>query len=123
MPKDDSFEFGQLKNKDKQKIPLATPKPIILRPRFLDSEADDDTLDLMKTLRTLLRDESFVAARGSFATLIYVDDEEFPGAIRPTGRYTVCPRRRFRVCVVYAGRNEKRRRGQSPCRRTPKTSD
>lgn len=88
-PKDDSFEFGQLKNEDKQKIPLAAPKPMILRPRFLDTEADDDTLDLMKALRALLRDESFVAARGSFATLVYVDDEEFPGAIRPTGRYSV----------------------------------
>lgn len=63
---------------------------MILRPRFLDAEADDDTLDLMKLLRARLRDESFAAARGSTqAALVFVDDEEFPGGIRPTGRYTV----------------------------------
>lgn len=89
-PKDESFEVGQLKGEDKQRIVLATPRPMILRPRFLDAEADDDTLDLMKLLRARLRDESFAAARGSGqAAMVFVDDEEFPGGIRPTGRYTV----------------------------------
>jgi hypothetical protein len=44
----------------------------------------------MKLLRARLRDESFAAARGSGqAAMVFVDDEEFPGGIRPTGRYTV----------------------------------
>ncbi len=88
-PKDDSFEVGQLKQEDKLKIFLATPRPMILRPRFFDADADDDTLDLMKVLRAKLRDESFVSGRGTQAALVFVDDEEFPGGIRPTGRYTV----------------------------------
>jgi hypothetical protein len=89
-PKDESFEVGQLKGEDKQRIVLATPRPMILRPRFLDAEADDDTLDLMKLLRARLRDESFATARGSGQpAMVFVDDEEFPGGIRPTGRYTV----------------------------------
>jgi hypothetical protein len=88
-PKDDSFEVGQLKSEDKLKIALATPRPMILRPRFLDAEADDDTLDLMKLLRARLRDESFVSGRGNVAPMVFVDDEEFPGGIRPTGRYTI----------------------------------
>ncbi len=89
-PKDDSFEVGQLKSEDKQRITLATPKPMILRPRFLDAQADDDTLDLMKALRARLRDESFVTARGANQpAIVFVDDEDFPGGIRPTGRYTV----------------------------------
>jgi hypothetical protein len=88
-PKDDSFEVGQLTVADKLKILLATPKPMILRPRFFDAQADDDTLDLMKALRARLRDESFVAGRGASTDLVFVDDEEFPGGIRPTGRYTV----------------------------------
>jgi hypothetical protein len=62
---------------------------MILRPRFLDAEADDDTLDLMKLLRARLRDESFVSGRGALAPMVFVDDEEFPGGIRPTGRYTI----------------------------------
>ena len=63
---------------------------MILRPRFLDAEVSDDTLDLMKALRARLRDESFVTGRGSNqAALVFVDDEEFPGGIRPTGTYTI----------------------------------
>jgi hypothetical protein len=44
----------------------------------------------MKALRARLRDESFVAVRGvSQAILIFVDDDDFPGGIRPTGTYTI----------------------------------
>ena len=89
-PRDESFEVGQLKIEDKQKIRLATPRPMILRPLFSDEQTDDDTLGLMKALRALLRDETFVAPRGTReAALVFVDDDEFPGGIRPTGRYTV----------------------------------
>ena len=89
-PKDDSFEVGQLKGEDRQKIVLAAPRPMILRPRFFDADADDDTLDLMKVFRARLRDESFATGRGATgAALVFVDDEEFPGGIRPTGRYAV----------------------------------
>jgi WD40 repeat protein len=89
-PKDETFDVGQLKIEDKEKIVLATPKPMILRPRFYEDQVGDDTLDLMKTLRALLRDESYVTARGAGeAALVFVDDEEFPGGIRPTGIYIV----------------------------------
>jgi len=89
-PKDDSFEVGQLNKEDKLRIFLATPKPMILRPRFFDAQADDDTLDLMKVLRARLRDESFITSRGgNQSALVFVDDDEFPGGIRPTGRYTI----------------------------------
>jgi hypothetical protein len=87
-PNDDSFEVGQLNLEDRQKIALTTPKPIILRPLFFDAQADDDTLGLMKNLRALLRDESFVSGPGT-GTLMFVDDDDFPGGIRPTGKYIV----------------------------------
>jgi hypothetical protein len=89
-PRDESFEVGRLNTEDRLKIALAAPRPMILRPRILDVDADDDTLDLMKVLRAQLRDESSVTGRGtSQGVLVFVDDEEFPGGIRPTGRYTV----------------------------------
>lgn len=89
-PRDETFDVGQLNIEDKRRIFLATPRPIILRPLFSDEQTDDDTLGLMKALRALLRNETFVAARGTReAALVFVDDEEFPGGIRPTGRYTV----------------------------------
>jgi hypothetical protein len=86
-----SFDLGQLRNEDKQVIPLASVKPGILRPRFADPETGDDILDLVKELRKLLRDETFVGVRGPVkqTSLIYFDDVEFPGAIRPTGTYLV----------------------------------
>jgi hypothetical protein len=44
----------------------------------------------MKALRARLRDESFVSRRGANqSVLVFVDDEDFPGGIRPTGRYTI----------------------------------
>jgi WD40 repeat protein len=89
-PNEETFDVGQLKLEDKQQITLATPKPMILRPRFVDSQVGDDTLDLMKSLRALLRDESFVIGRGaSEGGLVFVDDDDFPGGVRPTGIYTV----------------------------------
>jgi hypothetical protein len=44
----------------------------------------------MKVLRSRLRDESVFTGRGAGErVLVFVDDEEFPGGIRPTGRYSV----------------------------------
>jgi WD40 repeat protein len=86
----ESFRAGWLSAEDKQKIVLATPKPYILRPQFFDSQADYDRLGLVKRLSQLLRDESYVIGRGkSEGGLSFVDDEEFPAGIMPTGRYTV----------------------------------
>jgi len=90
-PQDESFNVGQLTREDKRKIPLALPKPLILRPRFLDVEVGDDTIDLMKTLRAHLRDENFAPLRSGAGNqiFIFIDDEDFPGGVRPAGRYTV----------------------------------
>jgi hypothetical protein len=92
-PKDDSFDVGHLKREDKEKIALATPRPIILRPRFnnSDPEADDAfSVKLEKEFRAHLRDESARLNQGSSeGVLIFVDDEEFPGGIRLTGTYSI----------------------------------
>jgi hypothetical protein len=41
-------------------------------------------------LKPDLRDESYATARnGKKATIVFIDEEEFHGAIRPTGTYTV----------------------------------
>lgn len=88
-PKDDSFEVGQLIPEDRQKIAVASPKPMILRPRFSEEMTGDDTLELMRAVRARLRDESFVSVRGDAQVLVFVDDDDFPGGIRPTGRYTI----------------------------------
>ena len=85
-PSGTSFDVGQLIEADRKLVPLAHVKPFILRPRFLEETADDDTLNLIKALAALLRDETRRASEGS---LVFVDTDEVNGAIRPTGRYTV----------------------------------
>jgi WD40 repeat protein len=85
-----SFDIGELETADKAAIPLAVVKPIILRPVLINPAEGVDNLGLMQALRTKLRDESYVGARGNGdAPAVFVDEEEFPGAVRPTGTYTV----------------------------------
>jgi hypothetical protein len=46
---------------------------------------------LINELRNLLRDASYVSVRGVVGQpqLVYVDEDELPGAFRPTGTYTI----------------------------------
>lgn len=86
-PKGDTFPVGQLTREDAEKIVLATPKPIILRPRFFEEQTDDDTLELEKNLRELLRDETEPGTGEAAFGLSNTDDLQ--GGIRPIGRYKV----------------------------------
>ncbi len=88
-----SFDVGEIESADKEAIPLAMVKSVILRPVLLNSGELTDNLELMATLRSRLRDESYVEKRGRSGTrepiAIFLDEEEFPGGIRPSGLYTV----------------------------------
>jgi WD40 repeat protein len=92
-PKGTSFDIGLLEAPDKEAIPLARVRPLLLRPLLqnADEAVLDDDLGLMPLLRAKLREQSFAAARGSGRSLtaVYVDADEMPGAIRPSGKYTV----------------------------------
>jgi WD40 repeat protein len=86
-----SFDVGVLQKADKEQISLATVKPLILRPVFLNARLHRDDLGLSAAVRKLLRAETFTANRRSSrpANTVFVDESEFPGAIIPTGDYTV----------------------------------
>jgi hypothetical protein len=87
----ETFPIGMLTDQEKKLIPLAMVKPIVLRPRISLQELGDDTLGLINELRNLLRDASYVSVRGVVGQpqLVYVDEDELPGAFRPTGTYTI----------------------------------
>lgn len=90
-PRGTSFDVGQLQATDRSRIPLASVKPLILRPRLSERGIGDDTLDILPLLRKRLNDESY-AVRGEpnrASSLVYVDADDLPGAIRPAGEYTV----------------------------------
>src|SRR5262249_20288263 len=86
-----SFEVGQLKREDKEAIKLAVIKPLLLRPSLQNRDEGFDNLELEGALRKRLREESFSTTRGStdWQQAVYVEADELPGAIRPSGLYTV----------------------------------
>jgi hypothetical protein len=86
----ESFDIGLLRSEDKAQIPLATVRPMVLRPTMTNIDAGYDNLDLAKGFQKRLNDESYAAMRGNEQpAMIYVDSEELPGAIHPTGTYRI----------------------------------
>jgi len=61
---------------------------MVLRPTMTNIDAGYDNLDLGKELKKRLSEESYAATRGNRQpATIYVDAEELPGAVCPTGTY------------------------------------
>lgn len=90
-PRGTSFDIGQLKKEDKVSIPLAMVMPMILRPVFLNPEQGFDNLELIALVRKRLQEESYASTRGGGGSplVVFVDADELPGAIRPSGTYIV----------------------------------
>ncbi len=90
-PKGTSFEIGQLIDEDRAAIPLSIQKPILLQPMFLNETELSDNLRLTSLIRKSLRDKSNISSRNTSNSLsaIYLDTDQVPGAIQPTGTYIV----------------------------------
>jgi hypothetical protein len=103
MPGGASFDIGQLSPEDRTAIPLATASPLLLRPLFLNAQLHRDNLRLSDALQKQLRSQSYAAGRGGSGqpAAVYVDQDDFPGAVSPSGDYTV-DGNRVRVTVVLA---------------------
>ncbi|MDX1947200.1 MAG: hypothetical protein SFU86_17500, partial [Pirellulaceae bacterium] len=88
-PRGTSFDIGLLTPEDRARVPLALVRPILLRPSLLNRDEDEDDLKLSVLLRQRLAASSQPAGRGQNAAIVYVPEDEFPGAVRPTGTYVV----------------------------------
>lgn len=90
-PKGTSFEIGQLIDEDRAAIPLSIQKPMLLQPMFLNETELSDNLRLTSLIRKSLRDKSNISSRNTSNSLsaIYLDTDQVPGAIQPTGTYIV----------------------------------
>ncbi len=88
-----TFVIGQMTDAEKRNLNLPAPKPLLLRPLLTNPETGDDDLKLISALRKMLDVESsYEAMRRSGKgepVLFYIDDDNFPGAVRLTGTYTV----------------------------------
>ena len=92
-PKGTGFPVALLTLEDRAKIPLATPKPQLVRVVCEDNN-QDDPLQLRSLVREQLRALSYAQARGdgtAQAGIIYLDaaDDDLPGALQPKLRYEV----------------------------------
>jgi hypothetical protein len=88
-PRGTSFDIGRREAEDRARVPLARVRPLVLRPTLLNQEEAEDDLKLTALLQQRLSEASHATARGREAAIVYVPEDEFPGAVRPTGIYTV----------------------------------
>ncbi len=63
-PRGTSFDIGRLKTKDRQAIPLAQTKPMILRPVLQNVVELHDNLNLEVKVRHRLREATYATSRG-----------------------------------------------------------
>ncbi len=90
-PEGASFDVGRLTGEDKPKVPLSIIRPLILRPLLIDPLENDDNLNLSIELRKALAADSYITARRGASDIkaVFVDADELPGAVRPTGTYLI----------------------------------
>jgi WD40 repeat protein len=81
-----SFDIGQLDDEAKLRVPLRTPRPLVLRSNFQDEDQLEDVLELGRHVDRRLNEAS---ARGTEARLVFVDARALPDACRIAGRYRV----------------------------------
>ncbi|MEO0557408.1 MAG: caspase family protein [Bacteroidota bacterium] len=79
-----SFDVGRITAEDQARIPLASPRPLVVRARFQDDDAFFDGLGLTRRVNDALRE---VQARDASAPLVFVDAEAVEGAHVLVGRY------------------------------------
>jgi hypothetical protein len=98
-PRGASFPIGLLRRDDRQAIPLAQSKPQITRPFLLNPDKKRDDLQLSGRLRDHLREQSLASIHGTAGAPpgVFIDAEYLPGAIQPSGVYSV---REDRVSVT-----------------------
>ncbi len=85
-----SFDFGRFTITEKKKFTLAKIKPLVLTPQFVNDKLKYDDLKLSQALVKALRDESSSFARGSNGPgLVFVEGNEMPDAITPSGVYEI----------------------------------
>ncbi|MFO0867122.1 MAG: hypothetical protein U0744_21190 [Gemmataceae bacterium] len=84
-PRGSSFDIGRLTTEEKQRVPLASPLPIVLRLLLINPDEGDDNLGLMPRLRQKLADT--LQTTKDRPSAVFVDSDEMPGGIRPAGTY------------------------------------
>lgn len=93
IPKGGSFDIGMLETKDKEAIPLASPKTVYVRSTLVHADDFEDTLGLSELLNKEL---SLVSFKGTDSSIVYFDSAKFPNACKISGGYSIT---RNTICI------------------------
>lgn len=87
VPQGGSFPFGIIKEDDRSKIPLATPKPVFVNAYLFDTASYDDPLNLSTIINDTL---SYISGnKNEPAEISYIDSDKYPGGCKITGGYSL----------------------------------
>jgi WD40 repeat protein len=86
IPKNGSFDIGQLKQNDQIKIPLMNPKIVFVRSSFQESNELEDKLNLSEFLDQRLLELSENDINSKF---VFFDRRSYPDGIKITGGYQI----------------------------------
>ena len=84
-----SFDIGMLRSEDRKAIPLAETKRLLLRPVLQNSAKHWDNLELTVKVREQFRlaGQAPSGTNPSQYSAVYINADDLPGAIRPSGAY------------------------------------
>jgi len=80
-----SFDIGRVSSADREKIRVATPKPVVISSNFQDEAKMRDHLKLRQRVDAAIRD----AASADNAGFVFFETPEFPDAYAMSGRYQI----------------------------------
>lgn len=92
VPSGKTFVIGQMMPSAQKQISDKLPKekPYVLRPSFGSREDNFDHLDLNNSLAKLLNDQNNpLLTKGGDGILVYLNEDFYAGALKPTGFYTI----------------------------------
>jgi hypothetical protein len=84
-PKGGSFDIGILEDKDKEAIPLASPKTVFVRSTVINIDEGEDNLELSDAIDEQL---GTIASKGAESKIVFFDAKKFPNACKISGTYT-----------------------------------
>lgn len=102
----DDFVIGQITSEDKHRIPLETPKPLVLQTRFELLKKPRDPLKLTRKINEVFLNESTPGYNARTVDLVFVDADEFPGAYEVGGRYSILGNNITVNLFIYQGEKE-----------------
>jgi hypothetical protein len=103
-----SFAIGMFGAEELKAITPGAARVRILRPEgFIDRDKGYDLLDLGKALSEALQEQNRVVSRGEAGKTWFVDGEGIPGALAPSGSYTVDGRGHVLVTLILLDRSRK----------------